>query len=91
MLGGGIFAARWGLTGDFAAVALGRPACTSCSAGLLMPANRGQCQSMRKENAHFAPAGIQILNQAFWTLSHQVITQKMPFHLLVSFGQKTDL
>ena len=40
-LGGGTFAARWGHAGDFAAVAFGLPACTSCFAGLLMLANRG--------------------------------------------------
>ena len=41
MLGEGTFAARWGHAGHFAAVAYGLPACTSCSAAHLMPANRG--------------------------------------------------
>jgi hypothetical protein len=41
MLGGGTFAARWGHAGNFAYVAFSLPACTSCFAGLLMPANRG--------------------------------------------------
>ena len=48
-----------------------------------------QYQIMMKEIAHFAPAGTQNQNQAFWTLSYQVITQKMPFHHMVSFGKKT--
>jgi hypothetical protein len=41
MLGGGTFAASWGHAGDFAAVAFGLPACTSCFAGHLIPVNRG--------------------------------------------------
>jgi hypothetical protein len=51
--GGGTFATRWGNAGDFAAVAFGLPTCTSCFAGLLMPANRGTLSEHEERDCPF--------------------------------------